>query len=45
MEAPAVWSPGQPRAGEIGFEASRVLTGVSPNTTMGAVFEIAIAAA
>lgn len=31
------------RAGEITFEASRQLTGVSPSTTLGAVFSIAIA--
>ena len=31
------------RVGEITFEASRQLTGAAPSTTMGAVFDIAIA--
>lgn len=43
VEAPAVWAPSAPRAGEIAFEASRQLTGVAPATTMGAVFTLAIA--
>lgn len=43
VDGPAVWAPGSPRSGEIAFEASRALTGEAPNTTMGAVFAIAIA--
>lgn len=42
---PAVWGTNASRAGEVTFEASRQLTGIAPATTMGAVFEVSIAAA
>jgi len=41
---PAVWGANAPRAGEVTFEASRVLTGEGASTTMGAVFAVSIAA-
>jgi len=40
----ARWGSSVLRAGEIGWEASRAFSGESPNTTLGAVFDIAIAA-
>ncbi len=43
-EGPAQWGAASTRTGEITFEASRALTGEAPNTTMGAVFAISIAA-
>lgn len=43
-EGPAVWGASASRSGEVTFEASRQLTGESPSTTMGAVFDITIAA-
>jgi hypothetical protein len=37
------WGASVLRSNEIGFEASREFSGESPNTTLGAVFDIAIA--
>lgn len=43
-EGPAQWGATSTRTGEITFEASRVLTGEAPATTLGAVFAVSIAA-
>ena len=45
IEGSANYHPTDPRSGDVAFVSSRNISGEAPNTTMGAVFALAIASA